>query len=203
MRSCMEDSAHDAEHIYRVLGLATHLAGQVDGAIDADVLTAACLLHDIGRGEQFRDATLCHAQVGSEKAHAFLLTLGWSEEAAAHVRDCVLTHRTRTDRRPTSLEAKLLYDADKLDVSGAMGIARTLCYAGEMGYPLYTRDEGGLVLQGTGEEPNSFVQEYAHKLEGIVATLYTPPARAIAARRSHAAKAFYQALLQEIEEDFS
>ena len=59
MLSCMEDSAHDKEHIYRVLYHALEIAGEeVD--VDYDVLIAACLLHDIGRKEQFADPTLCH-----------------------------------------------------------------------------------------------------------------------------------------------
>lgn len=200
MLSCMEDSAHDAEHIYRVLGLANRLSRGVDEAVDSDVLTAACLLHDIGRAEQFKDPKVCHAEAGSKKAYAFLLELGWSEERAAHVRDCVLTHRFRNDRRPQTMEAKLLFDADKLDVSGAMGIARTLCYAGEMGYPLYTRDETGVLLEPTGDAPNTFVQEYRHKLEKIGGGLYTEEARNIAAQRLSAASAFYKSLLAEIRE---
>lgn len=200
MRSCMEDSAHDAEHIYRVLGLVNRLAESVDEPLDRDVLTAACLLHDVGRAEQFKDPTVCHAEAGSVKAHRFLLDLGWSEERAAHVRDCVLTHRFRNNRRPATMEAKLLFDADKLDVSGAMGIARTLCYAGEMGYPLYSRDETGLLLEPTGDAPNTFVQEYRHKLEKIGDGLYTEEARKIAAQRLSAASAFYESLLAEIKE---
>ena len=67
MLSCMEDSAHDAQHIYRVLYNALLIAKEEEG-VDHDVLLAACLLHDIGRKEQFADPALCHAAVGSDKA---------------------------------------------------------------------------------------------------------------------------------------
>ena len=51
MRSCMTDSAHDPQHIYRVLYSALQIA-QTEEAVDYDVLIAACLLHDIGRKGQ-------------------------------------------------------------------------------------------------------------------------------------------------------
>ena len=76
MLSCMGDSAHDKEHIYRVLHMALDLAGHEGEDVDRDILTAAALLHDIGREDQFRDPSLCHAEAGSVKAYDFLLSLG-------------------------------------------------------------------------------------------------------------------------------
>ena len=74
----MQDSAHDREHVYRVLYTALDIAAHEPGA-DADVLIAACLLHDVGRAEQFRDPQADHAQVGAEKALRFLRDEGWGE----------------------------------------------------------------------------------------------------------------------------
>jgi putative nucleotidyltransferase with HDIG domain len=71
MLSCMEDSAHDKEHIYRVLYNALEIAKGEEG-VDYDVLITACLLHDIGRKEQFADPKVCHAAAGAEKAYHFL-----------------------------------------------------------------------------------------------------------------------------------
>ncbi len=53
MLSCMNDGAHDRQHIYRVLYYALDIAEEY--CIDQDVLIAACLLHDIGRDAQFRN----------------------------------------------------------------------------------------------------------------------------------------------------
>ena len=72
MRACMGDSAHDGEHVRRVLYLAMEIA-EAEPAADRDVLIAACLLHDIGREEQFQNPALCHARAGAEKAYRFLL----------------------------------------------------------------------------------------------------------------------------------
>ena len=200
MLARMGDSAHDKEHVYRVLHMALELAEHETEPVDRDILTAATLLHDIGRKDQFRDPTLCHAEAGSVKAYDFLLSLGWDEARAAWVRACILTHRFRSDRPPASIEAKLLFDADKLDVTGAIGVARTLSYGGAVGGALYSVDENGVVLDGSGDGPNTFLQEYKHKLEHIGDRLYTPRAREIAARRQAAARSFYESLLAEIRE---
>ena len=67
MLFCMKDAAHDKEHIYRVLYNALEIA-KTENNVNYDVLIAACLLHDIGRKEQFENPALCHATVGSEKS---------------------------------------------------------------------------------------------------------------------------------------
>lgn len=147
MLSCMDDSAHDKDHIYRVLYHAMEIAKTLQD-VDYDVLIAACLLHDIGRKEQFENPALCHASVGSEKAFAFLTAHGFEPEYAARVRHCIKTHRYRKNNLPESLEAKILFDADKLDVTGAMGIARTLIYKGIVSEPLYSLLPDGMVSDG-------------------------------------------------------
>ena len=69
MESFAKDSAHDKEHIYRVLNHALVLSKDYD--VNMDILVAARLLHDIGRPAQFADPKRCHAQVGCEMAYNF------------------------------------------------------------------------------------------------------------------------------------
>ena len=158
MLSCMDDAAHDKEHIYRVLYNALEIAKTEDKA-DLDILTAACLLHDIGRKEQFENPALCHAIIGSEKAYQFLLANGFERSYAEQVKQCIKTHRYRKNNRPQSLEAKILFDADKLDVTRAIGIARTLLYKGIVSEPLYSVLPTGVVSTGENDTTPSFFQE--------------------------------------------
>lgn len=197
MLSCMEDSAHDAEHIYRVLSNALVIAREENG-VNYDILIAACLLHDIGRPDQIRDPSLCHAAVGSEKAYHFLLNGGFTQDFASAVRDCIRTHRFRKNDQPESLEAKILFDADKLDVVGAIGIARTLVYKGTVTEPLYTRREDGTISDGAGEEPHSFFQEYHRKLNKLYDRFYTQAGHRLAQQRRKAARDFYESLYREV-----
>lgn len=219
MLSCMGDSAHDKEHVYRVLYMALEIAEaekksvkdsiDVDSTadkldteescqqIDFDVLIVSCLLHDIGRKEQFANPALCHAQVGAQKAYAFLMENGFAADFAEKVRDCVETHRYRKSNPPKSIEAKILFDADKLDVTGAIGIARTLVYKGRMEETLYSLDENGQVSNGEGDTIPSFFQEYKYKLENIYDHFYTAKGGELARERQMAAAAFYESVLQE------
>ena len=197
MLSCMDDSAHDAEHICRVLSNALVIAGEETG-VDYDILICACLLHDIGRADQIRDPSLCHAAVGSEKAYRFLVENGFKKEFAAAVRDCIRTHRFRKNDQPESLEAKILFDADKLDVVGAIGIARTLVYKGTVTEPLYTRQVNGTISDGAGDEPHSFFQEYHRKLNKLYDRFYTAAGQRLACERRAAAQDFYESLYREV-----
>lgn len=204
MRECMGDCAHDAEHVRRVLYLALEIA-EAEPAADRDVLIAACLLHDVGREEQFQNPSLCHAQVGAGKAYRFLLDQGFSEDFAAHVRDCVRTHRFRSGDPPASIEAKILFDADKLDVTGAIGMARTFFYAAQVGQPLYTLLPDGSVSDGGQEEPagcHSVLREYKVKLERIYDRFLTRRGAELARRRQAAAVSIYENLLAEARESY-
>jgi uncharacterized protein len=195
----MRDSAHDKHHIYRVLYAAADIAQHEQG-VDFDVLTAACLLHDVGREAQYADLeNLCHAQIGGPMAYDFLISLGWDEAKARHVSACVSSHRYRGDNPPASIEAKILFDADKLEAAGALGIARTLIYNGEINEPFYLLDDDNqIVTDGGGGEISSFFQEYNFKLKKIYEAFYTRRAKEMAQQRQQAAVDFYHSLYDEI-----
>ena len=200
MHACMKDSAHDREHVYRVLNNAMAIAGDKPD-VNCDVLIAAALLHDISRPEQLADPRIDHASHGADKAYAFLMGKGFDQAFCSHVRSCIRTHRFRKMEPPSTLEAKILFDADKLDVAGAIGIARTLEYNGETGRPIYTRDENGVVSDGTGDQADSFFKEYKFKLEGIYDQFLTRRGAVLARQRQKAAQDFYAALLAEVRDD--
>jgi len=197
MLSCMEDSAHDKEHIYRVLYNALEIA-RAEDEVDYDVLIAACLLHDIGRREQFENPSVCHAMVGGEKAFCFLTENGFEEKFSRKVKHCIQTHRFRKSMQPESVEAKILFDADKLDVTGALGIARTLMYKGKVAEPIYNVLPSGEISNGIQDAAPSFFHEYKFKLEKLYDKFYTARGAQLAQERRRIAAAFYENLYQEV-----
>lgn len=201
MASCMDDSAHDKEHIYRVLYNALDIA-ETESRVDQDILITACLLHDIGRGEQFRNPNVCHALAGGDMAYKFLTENGFGADFAENVRHCIRAHRFRKSEPPQSMEAKILFDADKLDVSGAVGIARTLIYRGTVGEPIYSVLSDGTVSDGTDDTESSFFKEYKFKLEKLYDKFYTQRGWELAKNRRKHAVEFYGNLLGEVRESY-
>lgn len=199
MLSLMKDSAHDRQHIYRVLYVALDIA-KTEPSADTDILITACLLHDIGREKQFKNPSLCHAVEGAKMAYEYLVSIGWSEDRAAHVRDAITTHRFRSNNEPQSIEAKILFDADKADVAGTLGIARTLMYRGNKESALYSVDDNGKIIDGENDKNNTFFNEYKFKLEKIYDRFYTKRGREIAEERRKSAVSFWNSLYGDIKE---
>ncbi len=125
-------SAHSMDHILRVHELCMALAKSEPDA-DLEVLEAAVLLHDIARVREDEDysGNIDHAVLGSVLAEKVLKDIGFPAEKIEKVRQCIITHRFRTGNEPKTIEAKILFDADKLDILGAIGIARLFMVAGE------------------------------------------------------------------------
>ncbi len=196
----MQDSAHDRQHVYRVLYNALEIARGEEN-VNMDVLLAAALLHDIGRADEKDDPKADHAVTGGDRAYETLLGMGFGEAFAAHVRQCIRTHRFRRNDPPASVEARILFDADKLDVCGAVGIARTLMYSGAHDRPIYTTDANGNIRDGAGDAEDSFFREYRFKLAGMYDRFLTRRGAELAAGRKAAAENFYNALLGEVRDD--
>ena len=202
MATQMQDSAHDKHHVYRVLNAALDIANH-ETAVDINVLIAACLLHDIGREQQFANPKLCHAQIGGEMAYGFLLSQKWPQDKSRHVKECIVTHRYRSNVPPVSIEAKILFDADKLEVCGAIGIARTLFYQGQISLPLYILDdECEIVTSGKHSDGWSFFQEYNFKLAKVYDNFFTARGKEMAMKRQKTAADFYNSLYDEISENY-
>jgi uncharacterized protein len=198
MKNRMDDSIHDCHHIYRVLYMALDIGSNED--IDMDVLITSSLLHDIGRDAEYKDPNCDHAVVGSNIAYEFLLELGWGKNKASHVKDCILTHRYRADSPPKSLEAKIVFDADTLDISGAIGIARTLQFGGIINEPLYLVDINGNVLDGCRQKGVSFFDIVNNKLLKLESKLYTNRAKEICKDRRKICLQFYESMFKEIND---
>jgi uncharacterized protein len=200
-RQLTGDTAHDPEHVYRVLNIARKIARSEPG-VDREVLGVACLLHDIGRAAQYADTAIDHAAEGARMAQAWLLRQGRSAEFAEAVAACIAAHRYRSSNPSQSIEAKILFDADKVEVCGAMGWARSLLYNGMVGEPLYTLNPDGTPSDGSGDAPPSMLHEYRFKLEKLYDKFYTAQGAALGRAREAAARGIYDALLLEIREAY-
>ena len=205
-RSLYDDSdpVHDFDHVLRVLALARRI-GRAEGA-DIAVVETAVLLHDIGRADEdhlahVRNAEVAdHALQAAERARQILAHLEPAPtpafiEAVAHA---IAAHRFRSAIAPQTLEAKVVFDADKLDAIGAIGVARAYAYGGMTGQKLW-----GVVppdYPGGGPEHTPH-HEFVYKLSRIVERMQTETGRAIARERHAFMQAFFERLAQEVRGD--
>lgn len=190
------DAVHDFDHVLRVLRLAERI-GRAEGA-DLSIVRAATLLHDIGREDGAAGAD--HAAQGARRAREILASRPAERvEAVAHA---IAAHRFRTDPEPTTLEAQVLFDADKLDAIGAVGVARAFAYGGAQGQRLWAPVESvdWHQWEAEGDDPafHTPVHEFVVKLSRIRDRLFTSTARAIAADRHDTMVAFFERLSEEV-----
>ena len=188
--------SHGWDHIRRVYNLCLKI-GRKEKA-DLTVLKLSALLHDIGRKEeQDSKGTRCHALVGSQKALKIMVGLGIPRIIQKEVLHCIRSHRFRGRQSPRSLEAKILFDADKLDSIGAVGIGRAFLFAGEVGARLHNshKDLSGTVSYS---REDTAYREFQFKLKKVRDRMQTTSGKAMAEGRHRFMVRFFNHLDAEV-----
>ena len=123
------EGGHDWFHIERVFKNSILISK--DEKVDVFVVSLAALLHDIADPKFYNgDET-----VGPKKANEFLTNQNVSKEIIKHVVN-IIQHISfknsfnTASKKFTSIELKVVQDADRLDAIGAIGIARSFNYGG-------------------------------------------------------------------------
>ncbi len=194
------DPVHDFEHVLRVYRIAERLA-IAEGA-DLEIVRAAALLHDsvgsapVGEG----NARAEHHIASAEFAGEVLAQKGWPEDRIRAVQHAIRGHRFRGKKdKPETLEAKILFDADKLDVLGAIGAARAIAYAALDRQPAYAEPSEQFLRTGKKEpgEPHSSYHEFLFKLQNVKGRMFTASGKALAEARHAYLVEFYEQLQAE------
>ena len=186
------DAAHGFDHVLRVLALAERI-GQAEGAA-MEIVRAATLLHDVARAEEERTGA-CHARVGAERARQILASHPADEVEA--VAQAIASHRFRGEVVPQTLEAKVLYDADKLDAMGAIGVARAYALAGRCGQRLWAETVAGSLDESESSDYTP-VHEFTFKLSQLKDALFTATAHRIGEGRHRYLVEFFARLDAEV-----
>jgi uncharacterized protein len=196
------DPVHGFDHVLRVQKLAQRIGSEL-GA-DMEILQAAALLHDVTDAAPGEGSGRANHEITSAAfAGKVLKEEGWSMERIEAVQHCIRAHRFRSRETPRTLEAKVLFDADKLDVVGAFGVSRTLGYAQQAGEPPFAEPSLRFLKSGEHEsgESHSAYHEYLFKLRNVPGRLYTKPAQRIAAQRFKVLEAFFKQLAAEARDE--
>ena len=191
------NSSHGWDHVERVIRLAEKIA-RTEKEADLFILKTAAILHDIARvNEAENNGKLCHAELGSRAAYDFLIENGLDEERAGRVCRCILTHRYRNDHAPASIEERILYDADKLDSIGAVGIGRAFLFSGEVGASLHNPEIDVSLTHAYGKEDTAF-REYMIKLRYVSDKMLTGEGKRLAEERHGFMVQFFERLEDEV-----
>ena len=196
------NGCHDWTHVDRVRNLALNVGRQEKANLF--VIEIAALLHDIGRKKEMREKGIfCHAEYGAITARKILNKYEIDLKLIDEIAHCISTHRYRKGCQPETLEAKVLFDADKLDSIGAVGIARDFLFAGYAGSKvIYTGNEKKLAKSGKDysyTEEDSALLEYEVKLKYIKNKIYTKAGKRIAKARHTYMADYFKRLEREIK----
>jgi len=187
---------HGPDHTERVHKTVLHMGRLMKARLD--VLSAAALLHDIGRRYETREqGKICHAEKGAELAREILGKLNCDLSFIDEIAHCVETHRYRGDKIPKTLEAKILYDADKLDSIGAVGIGRAFLFAGQMGAKLHNDSDVDILESKSYSKEDTAYREFKFKMSKIKDRMLTPEGKRLAEERHVFMEVFFERLERE------
>ncbi len=189
------DGAHDAAHLARVWRNA--LAIQLEEGGDLEILAAAVLLHDCVEVPKDSPLRSQASRLAAAEAAVRLKALGWRAERTNWVASAIESHSYSARIAPSTLEASILQDADRLDAIGFTGIARCFYTAGRMGSSLYEASDP----RGEQRDLNDAAFALDHfpaKLLNLADGFKTNTGRLLAIQRHRTVSYFYQGMLDEV-----
>ncbi|RTZ17812.1 HD domain-containing protein [Vibrio aquaticus] len=192
----VQDPAHDLSHVKRVVNTARELCQQENARL-AVVLPAA-YLHDCFTFAKNHPDRAKSSTIAADKATAFLQSIGYPSEYIDDIHHAICAHSYSANITPTTLEAKIIQDADRLDALGAIGIARCLQVSAGFGASLYQVDDPFCTDREL-DDKNYTVDHFYNKLFKLETMMNTESAKKEARKRTAYMEAFLQQLKQEID----
>jgi uncharacterized protein len=179
------EGGHDWFHIERVLK--NTLLISKDEKVDIFIVSLAALLHDIADPKFYNgDET-----IGPKKANEFLTNQNVNKEIIQHVVNIIqhISYKNSFDKASkkfTSIELKVVQDADRLDAIGAIGIARCFNYGGFKNRSLYDPEiipNLNMTKEDYKKTTAPTINHFYEKLLLLTAQMNTASGKKIAAQR--------------------
>src|SRR5450830_69024 len=191
------DGAHDINHLHRVWHTARSLLTAHPQA-DALVVQAACYLHDLVNLPKNDPQRHTASRQAAQLAYRHLETARFPADKLAAVVHAIEAHSFSAGIAPTTIEAQIVQDADRLDALGAVGLARLFYTAGRMNSQLaHADDERG--SQRVLDDRRYALDHIACKLETLPASMQTAAGRRLAEQRVQWLRDFRATFIAEWE----
>ena len=189
------DSAHDFEHIMRVYKNAQKLCKK-EKANEKLVLSAA-LLHDIVSYPKSDKRSKSSSIQSAKKSESILKKYDFSQDEIKIISDAIRDHSFSQNKTPTTIEGKILQDADRLDALGAIGIARVFATGGSLKRPFYNIDDPFCKTR-IPDDKTWTIDHFFQKLLNLESLMNTKSGKIEAKKRTKVLKGFLKQLKQEI-----
>jgi uncharacterized protein len=189
------DSAHDFEHIMRVYKNAQKLCKK-EKANEKLVLSAA-LLHDIVSYPKSDKRSKLSSIQSAKKSESILKKYNFSQNEIKIISDAIRVHSFSQNKTPTTIEGKILQDADRLDALGAIGIARVFATGGSLKRPFYNIDDPFCKTR-IPDDKIWAVDHFFQKLLNLESLMNTKSGKMEAKKRTKVLKGFLKQLKQEL-----
>lgn len=176
-----DDGAHDINHLNRVWRVASTLLTDYPQA-DAMVIQAACYLHDLVNLPKNHPDRSQASRLAARLACRQLAEIGFPPDKLDGVAHAIEAHSFSASMVPTTIEAMIVQDADRLDALGAVGLARLYYTAGRMGSAF--AHPGDPLASHRNLDDRAFALDHiALKLEKLPASMQTAAGRKLGEAR--------------------
>ena len=189
------DLAHDLLHVKRVVKLATKIAQEEHAEVN--VVLPAAWLHDClsyPKNHALRSLSSLHA---ADKAIIFLRSIHYPEQYLLAIHHAIAAHSISGGIEATSLEAKIVQDADRLDALGAIGIARCIQVSSQLQRPLYS-EQDAFATSRLLDDQQFTIDHFYKKLLKLSETMNTKVGKEIALQRTDIMNIYLQQLALEL-----
>ena len=191
-----EGSGHDWWHIHRVRNNALNIARAYQ--VDVFIIEMAALLHDIADHKLHGG----DEEIGPRMAGEWLDKNQVEEATKNHILLIMQEVSFSKGKTPSTLEGKVVQDADRLDAIGAIGIARTFAFGGFKKREIYNPEIPPVKyasLEDYKKNTNPTLNHFYEKLLLLKDMMNTEEARKIAQHRHEFMEEYLEQFYSEWE----
>ena len=189
------DPAEEFDHIMRVYKNAKKICHKEK--VNTKLVLSAALLHDIVSYPKSDKRSKLSSIRSAELSKKILKNYEFSDEEIEIISDAIRDHSFSQNKIPTTIEGKILQDADRLDALGAIGIARVFAVAGSEKRPFYNAEDPFCKTRSPDDQKWS-LDHFYKKLLILESRMNTNSGKTEAKKRTKILKDFLSELKKEL-----
>ena len=191
IRLAKNDPAHDFEHVMRVYHNAERICKKEKG--NKELVLSAVLLHDLVKSSN----TKISADASTKLSEKILKKNSFSNNEITIICNAIREHSFSKGKTPSTIEGKILQDADRLDAIGAIGLARVFSFSGSNHRQFYDPNDP-FSKNRTLNDDKWALDHFFKKLLLLEGKMNTKTGKDLAVKRTKILKNFLKEIKNEI-----